>query len=151
MTRMDCVCNRNTKIIATYLSSKLGSIQDLFDGVPYPTDEYTSPRDFFLNEDEWTTFENFDRVFRRAKRLINEPNFYFNCGASSTRLNAWGRFYSFVRLFASPSDGFKKLPFFNKNSNDTKEIEIILPPTYDLRLKKIRTVLKVEFHNDFKD
>ncbi|MBW1946213.1 MAG: hypothetical protein JRJ51_25850 [Deltaproteobacteria bacterium] len=113
MTRMDCVCNRNTKIIATYLSSKLGSIQDLFDGVPYPTDEYTSPRDFFLNEDEWTTFENFDRVFRRAKRLINEPNFYFNCGAS------------------------------------TKEIEIILPPTYDLRLKKIRTVLKVEFHNDF--
>lgn len=148
-TRLDCVCNRNTKIIATYVRSKLGSFQDLFDGLPYPTDEYASPRDFFLNEDEWTTFENFERVFRRAKRLVNERNFYYNCGASSTRLNAWGRFYYFVRLFATPGDGFKRLPFFNNNSNDTKEIEIILPPTYDLRQKKIRTVLKVEFHDDF--
>ncbi len=149
MSRMDCICNRNTKIIATYVGSKLGSFQDLFDGLPYPTDEYGSARDFFLDEDEWTTFENFDQIFRRAKRLVNEENFYFNCGASSSRLNAWGRFYYFVRLFASPSDGFKKLPFFNQNSNDVKEIEVILPPAFDLQLKKIRTVLKVQFHNDF--
>jgi class 3 adenylate cyclase len=149
MSRLDCICNRNTKIIATYVMSKMGSYQDLFDGLPYPTDEYTSSRDFFLNEDEWTTFENFERVFRRAKRLVNEQNFYYNCGASSTRLNAWGRFYYFVRLFATPGDGFKRLPFFNNNSNDTKEIEIILPPTYDIRLKKIRSVIKVEFHDDF--
>jgi class 3 adenylate cyclase len=149
MSRLDCICNRNTKIIATYVRSKLGSYQNLFDGLPYPTDEYASARDFFLNEDEWTTFENFERIFRRAKRLVNEQNFYYKCGASSTKLNAWGRFYYFVRLFAAPADGIKKLPFFNNNSNDTKEIEVILPPTYDIRLKKIRTVLKVEFHKDF--
>jgi len=149
MSRLDCICNRNTKIIATYVMNKMGSYQDLFDGLPYPTDEYTSSRDFFLNEDEWTTFENFERIFRRAKRVVNEQNFYYNCGASSTRLNAWGRFFYFVRLFATPGDGFKRLPFFNNNSNDTKEIEIILPPTYDIRLKKIRTVIKVEFHDDF--
>ena len=149
MSRMDCICNRNTRIIATYVSSKLGSYQDLFDGLPYPTDEYASPREFFLNEDEWTTFENFEQIFRRAGRLIDEDNFYFNCGASSTQLNAWGRFYYFVRLFASPGDGVKKLPFFNQNSNDTKEIEALLPPTYDPHLKKMRTVLKVQFHKDF--
>ncbi|MCP4576943.1 MAG: hypothetical protein GY846_11740, partial [Deltaproteobacteria bacterium] len=149
MSRLDCVCNRNTKIIATYVQSKLGGYQGLFDGLPYPTNEHASSRDFFLNEDEWTSFENFEQIFRRAKRLVNEPNFYFNCGASSTRLNAWGRFYYFVRLFASPGDGYKRLPFFNNNSNDTKEIELIIPPTYDIRRKKNRTVLKVEFHNDF--
>jgi len=150
MSRMDCICNRNTKIIATYVHSKLGRYQDLFDGLPYPTDEYAAPIDFFMNEDEWTTFENFEQIFRRATRLVDEDNFYFNCGASSTQLNAWGRFYYFVRLFASPGDGFKKLPFFNQNSNDTKEIEVLLPPIYDPHLKKIRTVLKVEFHKDFK-
>ncbi len=146
---MDCICNRNTKIIATYVNSKLGSCEDLFDSLPYPTDDYSSAKDFFLNEDEWSTFENFEQLFRRAKRLVSEDNFYFNCGASSSRLNSWGRFYYFVRLFASPSDGFGKLPFFNKNSNDTKDIEVILPPTYDVRQKKIRTVIKVEFHEDF--
>ncbi len=149
MSRLDCICNRNIKIIATYVSSKLGSYQPLFDGLSYPADEYASPRDFFLNEDEWTTFENFDRIFRRAKGLVNEPNFYFDCGASSTRLHAWGRFHYFVRLFATPGDGFKRIPFFNKNSNDTKEIEVILPPTYDHRLRKMRTILKVQFHSDF--
>lgn len=149
MSRMDCVCNRNTRIIAIYVQSKLGSYQDLFDGLPYPVDEYASPRDFFLNEDEWTTFENFEQIFRRAGRLVNEPDFYYHCGFSSTQLNAWGRFYYFVRLFASPADGFRRLPFFNSNSNDTKEIEVILPPAYDMRLRKIKTVVKVEFHSDF--
>ncbi|MBW1829423.1 MAG: hypothetical protein JRI74_08380, partial [Deltaproteobacteria bacterium] len=149
MSRMDCICNRNTKIIATYVSSKLGSCEDLFDNLPYPTDDYSSAKDFFLNEDEWSTFENFEQIFRRAKRLVSEDNFYFNCGASSSRLNSWGRFYYFVRLFASPSDGFRKLPFFNQNSNDTKDIEVILPPTYDFGQKKIRTVIKVQFHEDF--
>ncbi len=149
MSRMDCVCNRNTKIIATYVKSKLGTYEGLFDGLPYPTEEYTSPADFFVNEDEWTTFENIDRVFRRGKRLVNEPNFYFNCGVSSTSLNAWGRFFHFVKLFASPGDGYKKFPFFNNNLNDIKEIEIIQPPTYDRHLKKFKTIMKVEYHKDF--
>lgn len=149
MSRLDCICNRNTKIIATYVRSKLGTYQDLFDGLPYPTDEYASAKDFFLNEDEWTSFEDFERIFRRAKRLVNEPDFYYRCGASSIPLNAWGRFHYFARLFATPGDGYKKLPFFNKNSNDTKDIEVVLPPAYDIRLRKTRTILKVEFHEDF--
>ena len=63
MSRMDCICNRNTRIIASYVQSKLGSCQDLFNGLPYPTDEYTAPSEFFMNEDEWTTFENFEQIF----------------------------------------------------------------------------------------
>jgi class 3 adenylate cyclase len=120
----------------------------LFDGIPCPTDEYPSAEDFFLNEDEWTTYENFNRILRRARELVDEPNFFFDCGASSAKLRSWGRFHYFVRVFATPNDGFKKLPFFNKNFDDTKEIEVILPPTYDRNLKKIRTLLKIEFHSD---
>ena len=53
-----------------------------------------------------------------------------------------------MRVFASPNDGFKKVPFFNKNFDDTKEIEVILPPTYNHRSRKFRTIMKVQFHDD---
>ena len=52
-------------------------------------------------------------------------------------------------FFASPADGYRKLPFFNKNFNDTKEIEILHPPKYDSTSRKIRTLLKIDFHHDF--
>jgi len=149
MSRIDCISNRNIKIIATYVMSKLGHHDPLFDGLPYPMDRYSSPDDFFLNEDEWTTFDSFQKIFRKAKNLVGEPYFYFNCGASSANLKSWGRLEYFVRVFASPSDGFKRLPFFNKNFNDTKDLEVIVPPSYDKSSGKIRTVLTIRFHNDF--
>ncbi|MCK4817904.1 hypothetical protein KA005_19185, partial [bacterium] len=148
MGRQDCISNRNIKIVATYVSSKLGTYLPLFEGIPYPADEYHSPEDFFLNEDEWTTLENFNRIFRKARGLVDEPYFYFNCGASSIKLRSWGRFHYFVRLFATPNDGFRRLPFFNKNSNDTKEIDVIMPPAYDSKAKKVKTLLKIEIHSD---
>jgi len=51
-------------------------------------------------------------------------------------------------VFKSPSDGIKQVPFFNKNLNDTKEIDVITPPAYDKALGKIRAILKVEYHPD---
>ena len=148
MSRLDCISNRNIKIIATYVNSKLGTTHPLLEGFPYPTDEYPTPEDFFFNEDEWTTYENFSQIFRRAQELVDEPYFSFNCGASSARLRSLGRFHHLLKFIATPNDGFKRLPFFNKNFNDTKEIEIIFPPVYDSHLKKNRTLLKVQFHND---
>jgi adenylate cyclase len=149
MSRPDCISNRNIKIIFTYTLSKLGSCESLFEGLPFPANEYTSPEDFFLNEDEWTTYENFERIFRQAKELVGESDFFFKCGASSAGLRSWGRFHYFVRIFATPDDGFERLPFFNKNFDDTKEIEILLPPAFERNSKRIRTILKVEFHKDF--
>lgn len=149
MSRVDCISNRNIKIIASYVYGKLGTYHPLFEGLSYPADEYPSQEDFFLSEDEWTTYENYDRIFRKAKELVDEPDFYFNCGASSARLRSWGRFHYFARVFATPDDGFERLPFFNRNLDDTKEIEVVLPPRYDNRLKKIRTILKIQFHTDF--
>ncbi|MCP4683511.1 MAG: hypothetical protein GY864_14365 [Desulfobacterales bacterium] len=150
MTRVDCINNRKIKIISAYVHSKMGSsYPTLFDDLPYPIDEYASPEDFFLNEDEWTTFENFERIFRRAGRLVNEQDFYFNCGASATMLASWGRFQYFGMLFARPSDGFKLVPFFNKNLDDTKEIEVVQAPVYDSQAKKNKTILKIEYHDDF--
>jgi class 3 adenylate cyclase len=149
MTRIDSISNRNIKIIASYVISKLGHHDPLFDGLPYPTDRYSSPDDFFLNEDEWTTFESFEIIFRKAKNLVGEPYFYFNCGTSSASLKSWGRLDYFVRVFASPSDGFRRLPFFNKNFNDTKDIDVIFPPSYDKSSGKIRTTLTIQFHTDF--
>ena len=148
MTHSDCISNRNFKIIDAYVKSRLGRGHDLFKGIPRP-EGYPSAESFFLNEDQWTTYDNFNRVFRRARKLVGEPNFYFHCGASSAQLRSWGRFHYFVRVFASPDDGYKRLPFFNKNFNDTKDIEIIRPPAYDATLKKIRTLLKITFHDDF--
>jgi class 3 adenylate cyclase len=148
MSRLDCINNRNIKIIAMYLESKLGTFHSLFDALAYPVHEYTCPEDFFLNEDEWTTYENFERIFRSARKKMDDPDFYFNCGASTARLRSWGRFHYFARVFSSPDDGFKKVPFFNRHFDDTKDIEVVLPPTYDRQLKKIRTLLKVDFHPD---
>ena len=149
MSRPDCISNRNIRIIAAYVKSRIGSHPSLFEGLSYPRDEYLSAQDFFLNEDEWTTYDNFERIFRKAKDLVGEPDFFFKCGASSARLRSWGRFHYFVRVFATPDDGYRRLPFFNKNFNDTKEIEIISPPAYDPDSRKVRTLLTIQFHSDF--
>jgi class 3 adenylate cyclase len=148
MSRIDCISNRNIKIITTYLMDRVDHFNNLFQDLPYPSDRYTSPEGFFLNEDEWTTLENFHKIFRRAKNISGEAYFYFNCGLSSAILRSWGRFEYFIRVFASPDDGFMKLPFFNNNINDTKEIEIVVPPRYDRAKGKTRVVLKIEYHDD---
>jgi class 3 adenylate cyclase len=149
VSRLHCVSNRNIKVIATYVQGRLGSYEALFDGLTYPANEYFTPEDFFLNEDEWTTHENFEQIFRKANMLLDEPDFFFRCGASTARLRSWGRLHYFARVFGSPNEGFRRLPFFNKTFNDTKEIELILPPTYDRSIKKIRVLLKIQFRSDF--
>ncbi len=149
MSRKECVSNRNTKVIATYVRYRLGNIGSLFDNVPFPKDKYPKAKRFFLNEDEWTTFENFEAIFRKAKEMVGEEDFFFQCGASSARFGSWGRFQHFARVFATPSDGYKKLPFFSRNSEDTKDIEVIKKPEYDRKQKKMKTVLKISFHDDF--
>ncbi len=149
MSRADCISNRNIRIIATYVENRTGNCQALFEGLSYPSEEYSSAREFFMNEDEWTTYENFDRIFRKGKELVSEPDFFFKCGASSAKFRSWGRLQYFVRVFASPKDGYHRLPFFNKNFNDTKELEVIWPPAYDPETRRVKTVLKIQFHDDF--
>jgi class 3 adenylate cyclase len=148
MSRTDCISNRNISIVNSYLQKKTGGHPSLFNDLPYPADRYNTPESFFLNEDEWTTYDNFHRFIRRAKDLSEEPFFYFNCGSSSAMLKSWGRFDYMARFFAGPDDGYKRVPFFNCNINDTKDIEVILPPYFDKTLKKMRTILKVVYHSD---
>ena len=148
MSRVDCISNRNLRIIAAYVNSKLGHCDGLFEGITYPTERFPSAEDFFLNEDEWTTHPNFVRIFRRAKEMTGEPYFFFYCGASAAPLRSWGRMDHFVRLFTGPSDGFKRLPFFNKNFADTKDLDVIVPPTFSKSFRKIRTVLRIRHHPD---
>jgi class 3 adenylate cyclase len=148
MSRIDCISNRNIKIVTAYLTDRIARLDNLFEGLPYPSDRYRTPEDFFMNEDEWTTYENFHRIFRRAKELSGETYFYFNCGASSACLGSWGRFSYFARYFNGPDDGFLRIPFFNSNINDTKEIEIVKPPAYDKASGKTRLILKVMYHDD---
>jgi hypothetical protein len=148
MSRVDCISNRNTKIVAAYVHYKLGSHECLFDGLDYPTERYPCPDDFFLNEDEWTSYENFQAILRKAKDMVGEPYFYFYCGASSANLRSWGRLDYFVRLFTSPNEGFKRLSFFTRHFTDTKDIEILVPPFYDKALGKFRTTLEIRYHSD---
>jgi class 3 adenylate cyclase len=148
MSRLDCISNRNLRIAASYVSSRVGHSEGLFEGLPYPTDRFSSPEEYFLNEDEWTTHANFIETLRRAKRMTGEDYFFFSCGASAASLRSWGRFQHFVRLFTGPNDGFKRLPFFNRNFTDTKDIEVILPPSYDQTFRKIRTILRIQHHED---
>jgi class 3 adenylate cyclase len=135
-------------VIFRYVESLLGDACDLFEDIPFPGDRYKSIGDYLIDEDEWTTYEIFQRVFRKAKDLVGDPDFYFNCGASSARLQSWGRFDYFIQLFASPDDGIKRLPFFNKNFNDTKDIDIIKAPTFNKKSKKIHTIVRIKFHKD---
>lgn len=148
MSRADCISNRNILIIAKYLLSKKGGYESLFHDLPYPHDRFDTPEDFFMNEDEWTTFDNFHKILRRAKELSGETYFCFKCGSSPEILRSWGKFGYMKQFFAGPDDGFRRLPFFNSNINDTKEIDVILPPTYDKSIKKVRVILKVKYHDD---
>jgi class 3 adenylate cyclase len=150
MSRVECISNRNIKIISAYVESLMGDTAALFEGLLFPTDRYASAEECFTDEDEWTTFEVFREVFRRAKQLVGDPDFYFNCGASSATLHSWGRFGYFVQLFSGPSDGIRRLPFFNKNFNDTKDIDLIETPAFDKKLRKIRAVIRVKSHEDHK-
>jgi len=148
VSRIDCISTRNTKIIASYVSYKLGHHETLFEDLPYPSDRFASPDDFFLNEDEWTTLHNYHALLRRGKDMVGEPHFFFQCGASSASLRSWGRLDYFAAAFTSPNDGFKRLPFFNKHFNDTLELEVLIPPYYDKALGKVRTILEVRYHDD---
>jgi class 3 adenylate cyclase len=148
MGRLDCISNRNIKIISTYVESLLGDAGMLLEGLPFPKDRYASAKECYTNEDEWTSFEIFREVFRRARKLVGDPDFYFNCGASSARLHSWGRFGYFEQLFSGPSDGIRRLPFFNRNFNDTKDIDLIEGPAYDKKCKKIRAVIRIKSHED---
>jgi class 3 adenylate cyclase len=148
MSRVDCISNRNIRIVAAYVDYKLGNHTRLFDGLQYPTDRYSSPDDFFLNEDEWTSYDNFQTLLRRGKAMVGEPYFYFCCGASAARLRSWGRLDYFVRFFTGPNEGFKRLAFFTKHFTDTKDVEILVPPAYNPATGKIRTVLEIRYHSD---
>ena len=148
MSRLDCISNRNLRIAAFYVTDRVGHSEGLFEGLPYPTDRFSSPEEYFLNEDEWTTHSNFIETLRRAKRMTGEDYFFFFCGASAATLQSWGRFHHFVRVFTGPNDGFKRLPFFNRNFTDTKDIEVVLPPSYVRSLGKIRTILRIQHHDD---
>jgi len=148
MSRVDCISNRNIRIVASYVAHKLGGYGHLFEGMPYPSDRFPSAEDFFLNEDEWTTYQNFLALFRRAKEMVDEPYFYFNCGFSAAVLRSWGRLNYFVSIFTSPSDGFRRLPFFNLQFTDTKDIDVLVPPSYDRAFRKMRTLLEIRHHED---
>ncbi len=149
MKQGKCVSNRNIGIIASYVESLLGDSTGLFKGLQFPADRYGSAREFYTNEDEWTSFDVFQDIFRRAKDLVGDPDFYFKCGASAAVLDSWGRFSYFIRLFSNPSEGIKRLPFFNRSFNDTKDVEVVLPPEYDKKTGKIRTVIKIKFNKEY--
>ena len=148
MSRVDCKSNRNIRIISAYVEDLLGDTASLFCDIPFPENSYRCAKDYLTNEDEWTTNETFQKIFRKAKDLVGDPDFYFNCGASAGRLQSWGRLSYFSQLFAGPNDGIRRLPFFNKNFNDTKDIDIIKPPAYDKKLRKIHATISVKFHED---
>ncbi len=148
MSRIDCISNRNIKIITAYIESLSCCEDKIFDILPFPEDRYQSAKEYLTDEDEWTTHDTFQKVFRRAKGIVGDPNFFFNCGSSTSRLHSWVRFCFFIQLFSGPDDGIKRTPFFNKNLNDTKDIEIIKSPAYDKKLKKINTILRITFHKD---
>ncbi len=149
MSDQGCISNRNIKIIAAYVTSITGSHHFLFNGLPYPNNEYDSAETFFLNEHEWTSYTNFNLILRRAQQFVPEPNFYFSCGASSARLRSWGRLHYFAKIFSNPDEAFKRLPFFNKNFNETKEIELISPPALEPGRRKTTVTLKIRFLDDF--
>lgn len=148
MSRVDCISNRNARIVAAYVDYRLGNHDRLFDGLDYPAERYPSREEFFLNENEWTTYDNFQALLRRGREMVGEPYFNFNCGASSAKLHSWGRLDYFVSLFSSPNDGYKRLSFFVKQFADTKDIEILLQPSYHPDLGKTRTIVEIKYHSD---
>ena len=148
MSRVDCKSNRNIRIICSYVESLLGDTARLFEDIPFPEQSYSCAKDYLTDEDEWTTYDTFQSIFRRARDLVGDPDFYFNCGASAGRLGSWGRLSYFSQLFTGPNDGIRRLPFFNKNFNDTKDIDIITPPTYEKKLRRMHAIVRIKFHED---
>jgi len=76
MSRVNCINNRNTKIIRAYIENLLGPEDNIFDMLPFPEDRYQSAKEYLADEDEWTTHKTFQKVFRRAKEITGDPNFF---------------------------------------------------------------------------
>ena len=146
MSRKDCVSNRNTKIVLTYLRSILGDLGNLLEGIDYPLDRYPDAESYYLNEDEWDTLENYRTIYHKAKELVGDPNFFFNCGASSASYQSWGSFKYFKRIMAGPKALYERVPTFNRNFNDTKEFDIIVKPHEENG--RIKTTYRIKFHED---
>ena len=145
MSRKDCVSNRNTRIILTYVKSILGELFDLLDGIEYPKG-FPDAESYFMNEDEWDTLDTYRTIYHRAKTLVADPNFFFNCGASSARYESWGSFRHFKRLLGSPKIAYSMVPSFNKNFNDTKEFSILFRPHKESG--RVKAIFQVKFHDD---
>jgi len=119
MSRVDCISNRNIKIAASYVAHKLGGYGTSLKACPTLQTAFRR-RGLFLNEDEWTTYQNFLAIFRRAKEMVDEPYFYFNCGCSAARLRSWGRLDYFVPIFTSRVMDFEDCPSSTASSPTPK-------------------------------
>jgi class 3 adenylate cyclase len=148
--KQDCsISNQNIKIITAYLKHKVGHYETIFDGLDYPSSHYPSPEEFFLDENEWTSYDNYLEILRRGKELSGERYFYFQCGASTPYLRSFGRFNHFLLVFAKPDEGYKRLPFFVRNLSEVRQIEVVSGPKFDPRRRKVRAIIKIELTGKF--
>ena len=152
MSRKDCVSNRNTKIILTYVLSILGDLGNLLDGIEYLKDRYSNPESYFMDEDEWGTLDTYKEIYYRAKAMFNDPDFFFNCGVSSAKYHSWGSFRYFERAFGGLFGGslvaYKRVPTFNENFNDTKDFSVLINPFKEKG--KVKGTFMIKFHDDIK-
>jgi len=88
-----------------------------------------------MNEDEWTTHQNFVQVFRRGKQMTGEPYFYFYCGASAAPC-APGPTGPLRADFCRPQRRLQEASVLQQDFTDTKDLDIIIPPTYSKNSKR---------------
>ena len=112
----------------------------------YPEERYQSAYDYFSNEEEWDTLENYCTIYKRAKEYVGDPNFYFNCGSSSVKYMSLGMIRYFKRALGGPKIAFERAAPFNKHFNDTKEFTVLIKP--GMVKGKMRITYKIKFHDD---
>ena len=91
------VSNRNTRIMANFVSKKLGksAIPGIFKDLPFPSREgnitFEKPEEFYTWEYGWHSLETYNQVYLNLRDLFG-PDVYEECGATV------GKFVDLVRL-----------------------------------------------------
>ncbi len=148
LSRKDCVSNRNMKILDSFAMTIFGDNGGIFEGLPYPEEEYTTVDEYFTDENQWSIYKYYEIPYRRLRSLTGDPNIYAKCGASVAKLKSWGAFQDFVTALRGPLAALAMIQIFNQSFNDMKDFHFIESPHFDKQVKKILSTMLLRFHDD---
>jgi len=115
-------------------------------GLPYPKDKYKSALDYYIDPKQWSPLETYVDCYLKVKEITGDPNTFRNCGRSAAKYRSFSNWLDIAKTFSGPAAALNYLPQAWTTWNDTKILEIVQAPRYNLSERKIKAIFKYTFH-----